>query len=340
MINRVFNINMRESLFKNMITNRDMHTHAAKIHKIINSPPKINMQTPLPPQHPLLFDVSLRDGIQGANPLDYPTNKKINILKSIFQHHSPAKIEIGSFVSPKVLPIMSDTATIFQEMPAIFENKGKTAEIYVLVPNKTGLMRAIDCGFTNFSFITSVSNAFQMKNTGKNLIHKKHELQEMMRHVAKMSKPSKTKLYISCVNECPLYGVIDRDLIVHEILSSYGRSSQDYEYNEICISDTMGTLKCHDFEYIVNGLLRFGIPKTRISMHLHINSGNALEAKRILLACFRSGIYQFDVSTLSEGGCSVTMEANQLKPNMSYEFVQSAFEEYTDSISDNRFLFK
>ena len=329
MINRYFH-----SIYKNIITNREIQLNSAKIHKIINSPPKINMQMSLPPQPPLLFDVSLRDGIQGANPLDYPTNKKINILKSIFQHYLPAKIEIGSFVSPKALPIMSDTATIFKEMPAILENKGKTVEIYALVPNKTGLIRAIDCGFTNFSFITSVSNAFQMKNTGKNLIHKKNELQEMMRHVAKLAKPSKTKLYISCVNECPLYGLIDRDLIVHEILSSYGRSDLDYEYDEICISDTMGTLKCHDFVYIVHGLLRFGISKTRISIHLHINSENELEAKRILFACFRQGINRFDVSTLSEGGCSVTMDANQLKPNMSYEFVQSAFEEYKDSISE------
>ena len=284
----------------------------------------MSMQTP----RPILFDVSLRDGIQGANPLDYPTNKKLDILKSIFQHHSPAKIEIGSFVSPKVLPIMSDIATLLQEMPAILENKGKNVEIYALVPNKTGLIRAIDCGFTNFSFITSVSNSFQMKNTGKNLIHKKHELQDMMHYIMKIAKPSKTKLYISCVNECPIYGVIDRDLIVHEILSSYGRSDLDYEYDEICISDTMGTLKCHDFEYIVNGLLRFGISKTRISIHLHINSENELETKRILFACFRQGIYRFDVSTLSEGGCSVTMDANQMKPNMSYEFVQSVFDEY------------
>jgi isopropylmalate/homocitrate/citramalate synthase len=117
-------------------------------------------------------------------------------------------------------------------------------------------------------------------------------------------------------------------LIVHEILSSYGRSDQEYEYDEICISDTMGTLKCHDFEYIVNGLFRFGISKTRISMHLHINSENALESKRILFACFRQGIYRFDVSTLSEGGCSVTMNANQMKPNMSYDFFQSVFDEY------------
>ena len=103
--------------------------------------------------------------------------------------------------------------------------------------------------------------------------------------------------------------------------------------DEICLSDTTGTLKCSDFEYIADGLIRFGLAKSRISLHLHINSTNEEEAKRILFACFRRGIYRFDVSAIMEGGCSVSMEASQLKPNMTYEFFYSAVEEY---YSDNK----
>ena len=280
---------------------------------------------------PILTDVSLRDGIQGAKPEDYPTNKKFHILRSILNDHSPQNIEIGAFVSPKVLPIMKDTAKLFEHTPNILKTAGKTANLYALVPNKVGLYNAIDCGFTNFSFITSVSNAFQFKNTGKTLLQKKTELNEMMRYIASMKSPAKTKLYISCVNECPVIGPIDNDVIIYEILSSYGQSngySQYGEYDEICISDTMGTLKPRDFEYIVDGLLRFGMPKTQLSVHLHINEENEMAAKRILYACFRRGISRFDVSLLSEGGCSVTMNKKQLKPNMTYDFFYKTFEEY------------
>lgn len=286
---------------------------------------------------PILFDVSLRDGIQGANPVDYPTNHKLNILRDICATHSPAKIEIGSFVSPKMLPIMSDTEQIFNTIPTILRNTNNNnptaycPDIYALVPNKIGLQNAIKCGFTNFSFITSVSNAFQMKNTGKNLLHKKLELQEMMTHISKLSFLVKTKLYISCVNECPISGSIDNDVIIHEILSSYGRFDLAEEYDEICISDTMGTLTFRNFDYIVSGLLRFGIAKSRISLHLHINQENSEDAKRILFACFEKGIYRFDVSALSEGGCSVTMDSSKLKSNMTYDFFHSVLRDYEEN---------
>lgn len=280
---------------------------------------------------PILSDVSLRDGIQGANSDNYPTSKKLNILRTICEKHSPNNIEIGAFVSPTVLPIMKDTAKIFEHAPNILNTFNKSADLYALVPNKVGLFNAIDCGFKNFSFITSVSNAFQFKNTGKNLIQKKFELHEMMQYIATLNICAKTKLYISCVNECPATGVIDNDFIIYEILSSYSQTnaySQYGEYDEICISDTMGTLKSRDFEYIVDGLLRFGIPKTQLSIHLHVNDENAFNAKQILYACFHRGINRFDVSVLSEGGCSVTMDADKLKPNMTYEFFYDTFEEY------------
>jgi hypothetical protein len=101
-------------------------------------------------------------------------------------------------------------------------------------------------------------------------------------------------------------------------------------YDEICISDTMGTLKARDFEYIVDGLMRFGIAASHISLHLHVNSENAEEAKRILFACFQRGIHKFDVSVISEGGCSVTMNTNQLKPNMTYDFFYTTLREYLE----------
>jgi len=280
---------------------------------------------------PILSDVSLRDGIQGANPADYTTSKKLNVLRKICDKHTPTNIEIGAFVSPAVLPIMKDTAKIFEQVPPILSAFDKTANLYALVPNKVGLFNAIDCGFTNFSFITSVSNAFQFKNTGKNLMEKKIELHEMMKYIAELKTPAKTKLYVSCINECPVIGFIDSDFVIYEILSSYSQTnqySQYGQYDEICISDTMGTLKWRDFEYIVDGLLRFGMPKTQLSVHLHVNDENAANAKQILYACFRRGINRFDVSILSEGGCSVTMDPDKLKPNMTYEFFYNTYDEY------------
>jgi hypothetical protein len=190
------------------------------------------------------------------------------------------------------------------------------------------LLSAIKSGFTSFSFITSVSNAFQVKNTGKNLTLKKNELDEMIQYIKTLKPPIKTKLYISCINECPVIGIVDNDFIIHEIISSYGLVD---EYDELCISDTMGTLKSRDFEYIVDGLIRFGVTPSRISIHLHINSKNESEAKKILFACFRRNINRFDVSVISDGGCSVTMDSEKMKPNMTYEFLYATLEDYKET---------
>jgi hydroxymethylglutaryl-CoA lyase len=271
---------------------------------------------------PIIFDVSLRDGLQSANPKEYTTLKKYEILHAIHHKFSPAKMEIGAFVSPKILPIMGDTSILFDLVQSHVKD---STDIYALVPNKIGLLTAINSGFTNFSFVTSVSNAFQVKNTGRNLIYKKSELDEMVKYIKLLKMPVKTKLYISCITECPVTGPVNSDFIIHEIISSYGLVD---EYDELCISDTMGTLKCKDFEYIVDNLIRFGVTPSRISIHLHINSENEIEAKQILFACFRRKINQFDVSIISEGGCSVTMNPEQLKPNMTYDFLYSALEEY------------
>ena len=143
---------------------------------------------------------------------------------------------------------------------------------------------------------------------------------------------AKTKLYISCITECPLTGQLDNDFIMDEIISSYGVTDIRYipEYDEICISDTMGTLSCRNFEYIVDGMIHFGVASSRISLHLHINSDNTEEAKQILFACFRRKINKFDVSVISDGGCSVTMNPDELKPNMTYGFLNECINEYYD----------
>ena len=281
--------------------------------------------------NPILFDVSLRDGIQGANPKDFETHTKLKWINTIWKTHSPPKMEIGSFVSPKVLPIMADTHTVLEYVNSRVKTDDMRTEPYVLVPNKTGLLSAIHHGARNLSFITSVSDAFQVKNTRRDLQYKKAELNEMMRIIADDVKPRNTKLYVSCINACPLAGEIDNDFILNEISSSYTPIEL---IDEICLSDTMGTLKCADFEYIVDGLIRLGLDNTRISIHLHINSENAIEAKQILFACFKRGINRFDVSDIMEGGCSVSMAASQLKPNMTYEFFYLTLQEYATNISN------
>ena len=122
------------------------------------------------------------------------------------------------------------------------------------------------------------------------------------------------KLYISCINECPIEGKINNDFIINEIVK-YNKKN----IHNICLSDTVGTLSDEDFIYIVDNCNRLGVPFNKLSLHLHVNKERISILEKIFYSAFDRNITLFDVSLLESGGCSVTMNKNKLLPNLSYE---------------------
>jgi hypothetical protein len=317
--------------------------------------------------NPLLFDVSLRDGIQGADPRDYTTKRKIDLLHHLQNTYAPPAMEVGSFVSARKYPVMADTALIHSygrfpekrynillqqaggddgggaDAPLLADGcvaaaadkslhplpEALPTALYVLVPNMRGLQTALRCGVRNFSLITSASNAFQMQNTNMDLVETKDSLREMMAVIRSANIPTcQTKLYISCISECPLTGKLPLDRIVYEILSY--TADGFLGFCELCLSDTMGTLRHEDFVYILRRLLSEGVDPDRLSLHLHIDRENAFESTKILYECFSQRVRRFDVSNTEQGGCMHTMLRSQMRPNMSYEFFYTALANYLD----------
>ena len=153
---------------------------------------------------PVPFDVTLRDGIQSLSKEeqnDFTTNKKLEIYKDIVSRHEPKNIEIGSIVSEKVLPIFNDTIKMFETINNYqMTNPKENVNNYILVPNKEKLHAIINDSFINyFSFITSASNSFQLKNTKMTLEESDQEIYEMMyqldENTFRMKKPF-VKLYV------------------------------------------------------------------------------------------------------------------------------------------------
>lgn len=277
---------------------------------------------------PQTFDTSLRDGIQYINPNNMSFGIKQSIYDKIIREYSPESIEIGSLTSPKILPIMKDTLELHlyaEEIQKKNEESNRSLT-YVLIPSLNKLQNALDSGVYNFSFITSVSNEFQKKNTNRTIQDTKKEFHAIF-DLLKNKKIYKTKLYISCINECPIIGNIDNDYIVHEILNYH----KNYPFDTFCISDTCGTLKFDDFEYIVDNIMFFGIHKEKISIHLHYNASNLENVNKILWYCFSKGINKFDVSILDTGGCSITMPENVgTLRNLDYDTLFASFMRYLE----------
>jgi len=282
---------------------------------------------------PIFFDVSLRDGLQGIPKHRQESiclNDKIDVFHSILFNYMPIKVEVGSIVNPKIMPIMADSLKLHNYAANFVKTVASyDPELYIVAPNKKGFDIGIENGIRNFSFLTSVSNSFQKKNVNKTILETNKELEEMFKTIP--DNEIKTKLYISCINECPLEGKIDNDVIVHEILNYHKNFPL---INEYCLSDTCGSLNFDDYKYIVDACLFFGMPSTKISLHLHVNKENIEDLTKIIYHSLDNNIIRFDVSLLESGGCSVTLPSSKLLPNLSYEMFNKIYSKYVEHRTD------
>ena len=74
------------------------------------------------------------------------------------------------------------------------------------------------------------------------------------------------KVYLSCINQCPYDGFLDDKVIINSI-----NKLNNNKINEICLSDTLGTLKNKDFKRLLDNIDETILPK--ISIHLHQQFG-------------------------------------------------------------------
>jgi len=253
------------------------------------------------------FDVTLRDGLQSLNRC-YTFHEKRTILNEIVKEKSPKSIEVGSIVSPKILPQMIDSIQLYNYATKNFT----TPTFYMLVPNKRSMKVAIANNIRNISLITSVSDKFQLKNTNVSLEENKKQISYMV----SQNHFDKVKLYISCINECPIDGIICPNKIIEDIIFY----SQFDNINELCISDTCGTLQFNTFKYIIDNIIQC-VDYNRISIHLHESGSNKYNIHNIInYAYAECGIYRYDVSYFKDmGGCSVTINKHNLNSNLTYE---------------------
>ena len=133
-----------------------------------------------------LFDVTLRDGLQSLSKI-YTLKEKEKLFDKIVTHRCPSSMEIGSIVSPKILPQMENSLDLFRYANSFKSCFSKPFDIYMLTPNCKNLDIAINHNVENFSFITSVSSAFQQKNINKSLDETKKEIENMMKLVVQVN---------------------------------------------------------------------------------------------------------------------------------------------------------
>lgn len=292
---------------------------------------------------PSAFDVTLRDGLQSLSiekqkNIDFTAKK--NIYHKIYSEHRPKNIEIGSFVSNKIFPIFNDTLDLLNyirtHQSSLKYNFDYLVPLktnnYILIPNSDKLKenifhRQIELSYSpfNYSFITSTSNSFQCKNVRMTLLESDEDILNMIYLLDEKfdKRDYQIKLYVSCINECPIEGKIDSNKIINRLLML-----NNFNVDNICLSDTCGTLQPDELKHILSKCIENGIPKSKISLHLHVKEGRELITEELIHTALKLGIIEFDVSLLNSGGCSVTINKKNLAPNLSYELFYKSLTNY------------
>jgi hydroxymethylglutaryl-CoA lyase len=232
-----------------------------------------------------LYEVGPRDGLQNEG-AKVPLAGKQRLIESLAAA-GLKRIEIGSFVRPDWIPQLADTDALARSL------KPHPGQRYAaLVPNRTGLDRAVAAGVREVAVFMSASEMHNQKNTNKSIARSLAQFGEVV-PVAK-SKGLFVRAYLSTVWGCPYEGRVDpqRALALARTLRSYG-------VDELSLGDTIGVGNPKQTREIVQ-LFLSEFPAAMIALHLHDTHGTALAN---CLVALEMGITTFDASVGGMGGC-------------------------------------
>ena len=246
-----------------------------------------------------------RDAMQSIKTF-IPTNTKLSYLQSVVDVGFDV-VDIGSFVSPKAIPQLSDTSIIIDSIDLSNSN----SELLVIVANKLGAINASKFDKIDYlGYPFSISENFQMRNTNKTIKDSEKELAEIISIAEKVNK--KVVVYLSMCFGNPYGDPWNLDIVNHWV---YKLSKMGVKI--ISLSDTIGTSNSESIKSIFCSVLKNHID---IEFGAHLHSDPSTWYNKIHSA-FEAGCRRFDGAIKGFGGCP--MASNKLVGNMPTEKILS-----------------
>jgi hydroxymethylglutaryl-CoA lyase len=232
-----------------------------------------------------IVDVAPRDGLQNEKGT-VPTEVKVELVNRLTDAGLQS-VEAGSFVSPKWVPQMADSAEV---MARIHRKPGVAYP--VLVPNLKGLDAAIAAGAKEIAGFAAATEAFSKRNTNCTIAESMVRQKEVCD--AALAAGLRVRGYISVVLGCPYEGEVKPQAV-----ASIARQLRDMGCYEVSLGDTIGTGTPARAQRLIDELAR-DIPVTMLAGHFHDTYGQALAN---ILAVMEQGVAVFDSSVAGLGGC-------------------------------------
>ena len=237
------------------------------------------------PKSVTIYEVGPRDGLQNeARPI--ATGDKIAMIDALTAT-GLSRIEITSFVNPKWIPQLADAADVARGI------KRKEGVVYsCLVPNKTGLDKALAAGMKEVAVFLSASETHNKKNVNKTIAETLTAFQDVIPHAlaAKVS----VRAYVSTVYGCPYEGDVDPAKAL-ELVSKL----VDQGVYQVSLGDTIGVANPRQVEDVLSRVIAQHPPEV-IAMHFHDTQGTALAN---VLTGLTMGITTIDAAAGGLGGC-------------------------------------
>ena len=263
-----------------------------------------------------------RDAMQGIHEF-IPTKVKADYLNHLLRVGYDT-VDFGSFVSPKSIPQLKDTADVLAQL----DLSAAKSKLLAIVANQRGAEDATK--FEEVQYLVypfSISETFQQRNTNSSLDESLVRLEAIQELCVKNNKELVT--YISMGFGNP-YG----DPFHEDIVASWIERLRGFDLKIFALSDTIGVSEPTIISRLFSTLIE-EYPDLEIGAHLHTTPETWKEKVK---AAYENGCKRFDGAMLGFGGCP--MAADELTGNMATENLVSYFNENNVDLGLNNELFE
>ena len=233
-----------------------------------------------------------RDAMQGLESF-VPTELKVAYINLLLKCGFDT-LDFGSFVSPKAIPQMRDTAMVLDKLEQVSSTK-----LLAIIANERGAEDALcfpEIACLGFPF--SISEIFQQRNANSSIEESILRLEKIQSKVT--AKKKDLIVYLSMGFGNPYGEVWNTDLVV-----SWSRKLvEDLGIHTLALSDTIGSAKSEDVSALFNVLYN-EFPSIEIGAHFHTRPDTS---SKLISAAYTAGCRRFDTAIRGFGGCPMAKD--------------------------------
>ncbi len=263
-----------------------------------------------------------RDAMQGLHDF-IPTETKIDYINSLIKCGFDT-IDFGSFVSPKAIPQMRDTADVLKGLDI-----NEKTKLLAIVANERGATDA--CTFDEINYLGfpfSVSETFQQRNTNSSISDSLKNVDKIQNLAIKNNK--ELVVYLSMGFGNPYGDEWNADIVIKWCQVLYDKLGIKIQ----ALSDTIGVASKESVSYLFKEIIPI-LTEVNFGAHLHTLPENA---KGIIESAYNAGCRRFDSAIKGFGGCP--MAKDDLTGNMPTELMLEWFSENNIETGINDVIFK